>query len=104
MDNICYIVGIRQRVCQSGVPIYTDQTYTNVIESTKILLSQGYTLNIYKSSSNTIRLNFTNPTFNYSFSFDVDNGSTNLIDLPIEGGTMRLLIFASMTCCCLCNN
>ena len=99
MDNICFIVNIRSRICQSGVPLITDNTYTNLSNNTRIILSNGYVLTIYRVSNNRIRLSFVNETFNLSFFFDVENGSTNVFDLPIEGGTFRILVFAIMRCC-----
>lgn len=107
MDNICFIVSIRQRICQSGVPINIDNTYTNVSNNTSILLSNGYTLIISRASNNTIRLTFSNPSFDLRFFFDVDNNTTNFFDLPIDGGTFRIAIFATLRCCsnntCCCD-
>ena len=99
MDNICFIVSIRQRICQSGVPVYTDNTYTNISNSTQILLNNGYILTVYKISNDNLRLSFLNNSFNLSFSFDITDGSTCLCDLPIEGGTYKILVFASSRCC-----
>ena len=106
MDNICFIISTRQRICQSGVPINIDNTYTNVANNTAILLSNGYTLTVSRASNNLIRLTFSNPTFDLLFFFDVENGTTNIFDLPIDGGTFRIAIFAAMRCCdnTCCNN
>lgn len=99
MDNICFFVTIRQRICQSGIPITSNNTYTNISNNTQIILNNGYILTIYRISNNRLRLTFSNTGFNLSFYFDVENGSTNIFDLPIEGGTFRILIFAAMCCC-----
>lgn len=99
MDNICFIVSTRQRICQSGVPINIDNTYTNIANNTIILLSNGYTLTVSRACSNTIRLTFSNTSFDLFFFFDVENGTTNVFDLPIDGGTFRIAIFAAMRCC-----
>ena len=106
MDNVCFIISIRQRICQSGVPINIDKTFTNVENNTQIVLSGGYILTISRASNTKIRLSFLNTTFDLSFFFDVDNTSTNVFDLPIQGGTYRLQIFAVMRCCntCPCTN
>ena len=100
MDNVCFIITIRQRVCQSGVPVFTNNTYTNLPNNTQIILSNGYILTIYKISNSKIRLSFVNSSFNLSFSFDVDDGGTFAFDLPIEGGTYRIIVFALSNCCC----
>ena len=104
MDNICFIVSTRERICQSGVPLITENTYTNIANNSRIILNNGYILTIYRISNEKIRLSFSNESFNLSFYFDVDNGSTNLFDLPIEGGTYRIVIFATMRCCCSNSN
>ena len=104
MDNICFLVSIRQRICQSGVPINIDNTFTNLTNNTSIALSNGYTLTISRISNNQVRLTFRNDTFDLFFSFDVDNSTTNAFDLPIDGGTFRVAIFVAMRCCCSCLN
>lgn len=113
MDNICFIISIRQRICQSGVPINIDNTYTNITNNTSITLSNGYTVTVSRASNNTIRLTFANPSFDLLFFFDIDNSTTNVFDLPIDGGTFRIAIFAAMRCCdnvtccnssCCCNS
>ena len=102
MDNICFIVSIRQKVCQSGVPINIDRTFSNVSNNTTFDLLNGYTLTIYKISNCRIRLNFVNQTFGFNFSFDVNDSTTSAFDLPIDSGTFKILIFASMRCCNPC--
>lgn len=106
MDNICFLVSIRQRICQSGVPVNIDKTFTNVSNNTTFDLLNGYTLTISRISNSQIRLTFVNDILDLRFSFDVDDSTTNAFDLPIDGGSFRLLIFASMRCCstCPCGN
>ena len=104
MDNICFLINIRQRICQSGVPLNIDKTFTNISNNTKIELENGYILTVSRASNNTIRLAFSNPTFDLNFFFDVNDATTNAFDLPIDSGTFRLIIFASMRCCCSCPN
>ena len=99
MDNLCFIVAVRQRICQSGVPIITNNTFTNIENNSTIDLNNGYILTIYRVSNNRIRLTFVNNILNLSFFFDVINGSTNVFDIPLEGGTFRIAIFAAMRCC-----
>ena len=100
MDNICFILSIRQRICQSGVPLNTEKTYTNIPANTPIVLSNGYTLTLNKATNNSINLNFVNTLFNLNFSFTVNDSVAAVFDLPIEGGTYRLAIFVAMRCCC----
>lgn len=102
MDNICFLVCIRQRICQSGVPVNIDRTFTNVDNNTTFELLNGYTATIYKISNCRIRITFSNPTFGFNFSFDLQDSTTNAFDLPIDSGTFRILIFASMRCCNPC--
>lgn len=106
MDNICFLVSIRQRICQSGVPVNIDKTFTNVSNNTTFDLLNGYVLTISRISNSQIRLTFVNDILNLRFSFDVDDCKTSAFDLPIDGGTFRLLIFVSMHCCntCPCGN
>ena len=99
MDNICFLVSIRQRICQSGVPVNIDKTFTNIPQNSPITLSNGYTLTLCRASNCKVRLTFTNISFDLNFFFDVDDNSTNIFDLPIEGGTFRLAIFVAMRCC-----
>lgn len=102
MDNICFLLSIRTRICQSGVPVSSEKTYTNISSSTNILLDNGYTLNVQKSTNDTINLNFINTVLGFNFTFNISNNSTTVYDLPIDSGTYRLIIFVTMRCCNLC--
>jgi len=106
MDNICFLVNIRQRICQSGVPVNIDRSFTNVDNNTTFDLLNGYTVTISKISNSRIRITFINTTFDFNFSFDVIDCTTNAFDLPIDSGTFRILIFACTRCCnpCPCGN
>lgn len=102
MDNICFLVSIRQRICQSGVPINIDRTFTNLDNNSTITLLNGYTVTISRISNCQIRFTFVNDVFDFNFSFDVQDSTTNAFDLPIDSGTFRILIFASIRCCNTC--
>ena len=102
MDNVCFLVSIRQRICQSGVPVNVDRSFTNVANNTTFDLLNGYTVTISRISNCMIRLTFVNDTFNLRFSFDVNDSMTNAFDLPIDSGSFRILIFAAMRCCNIC--
>lgn len=103
MDNCCFLVSIRQRICQSGVPLNINRTYTNIPNNSTVDLLNGYRLTIYRISNNMIRLTFANTLFELNFSFDVNDATTNVFDLPIDSGTFRIAVFAAMRCCCFCN-
>ena len=51
MDNICFLVNIRQRVCQSGVPVNIDRSFSNVANNTTFDLLNGYTVTISRISN-----------------------------------------------------
>lgn len=99
MDNICFLLSIRTRICQSGVPLNTEKTYTNISSSTNIALENGYTLNVNRSTNDSINLVFTNSILGFNFNFNVNNNSTTLFDLPIDSGSYKILIFVAMRCC-----
>lgn len=101
-NNICFLVSIRQRICQSGVPINIDRSFTNVANNTTFELLNGYSVTIYRISNSRIRYTFANDTFGFNFSFDADDSVTTAFDLPIDSGTFRILIFACMRCCNPC--
>jgi len=85
MDNICFLVSIRQRICQSGVPVNIDRTFTNVSNNTTFDLLNGYTVTISRISNCRIRLTFVNDTFDFRFSFDVDDSTIlNFRNSPID--------------------
>ncbi len=102
MNNTCFLVSIRQRICQSGVPTNIDKTFVNVENNATFNLLNGYTVTIYRISNCQIRLTFTNATFDFNFSFDVNDSTTTAFDLPIDSGSFRILIFASIRCCNNC--
>lgn len=101
MDNVCYFLAIKFRVCQSGVPLSQEKVYTNVSTTTDIQLFYGYILNVARATNDTIDLIFKNNALNLNFTFTVSSGSTSVFDLPIDSGTFRIAILASARCCAL---
>jgi len=101
MDNVCYFVATRFKVCQSGVPLSQEKVYTNVSSTTDIQLFFGYILNVTRATNDSIDLVFTNTALNLNFTFTIANGGTAVFDLPIDSGTFRVAIFASARCCAL---
>ena len=97
--NTCYIVTIRQRVCQSGVPINRESTYTNLEDLQNITLLNGYSLSISQGSVNTVNLIFTNPAFNLNFYFNINDCSCTGFDLPIQSGSFRIVVCVATRCC-----
>lgn len=101
MDNVCYFLAVKFRVCQSGVPLTSEKVYTNVSTTTDIQLFYGYLLNVARATNDTIDLIFTNVALNLNFTFTIPNGSTAVFDLPIDSGTFKVAILASARCCAL---
>ena len=101
MDNVCYFVATKFKVCQSGVPLSQEKVYTNVSSTTNIQLYSGYVLNVGRATNDSVDLIFTNTSLNLNFTFTVQNGSSAVFDLPIDSGTFRVAIFVSARCCAL---
>ena len=101
MENVCYFLAIKFKVCQSGVPLVSQKVYTNVSTTTAIPIYNGYTLNVSGFPNDSINLTFNNTPLNLNFSFSVENGSTTIFDLPIDSGTLKVAILASSRCCAL---
>ncbi|MBR6688835.1 MAG: hypothetical protein IKL68_02335 [Clostridia bacterium] len=101
MDNVCYFLAVKFRVCQSGVPIVSEKVYTNLSSSTVIDLYYGYTINVARASNDSLAILINNQTLNFSLNFTINNGETILIDLPLDGGTLKVILYASARCCAL---
>lgn len=102
MNNICFVVSIRQSVCQSGIPRVNEKTFSNLPNNSIITLSSGYTLTLTSLANNSVRLTFINEAFNLNFFFDVECCSVNLFDIPIQSGSLRLAIRIACVCCNEC--
>lgn len=101
MDNVCYFLAIKFRVCQSGVPIVSEKVYTNLSSSTVIDLYYGYTINVTRASNDSLTVLINNTALNLSLNFTINNGETILIDLPLDSGTLKVILYASARCCAL---
>ena len=99
MENFCYFLAVRFKVCQSGVPIVSEKIYTNLSKDTIIDLYYGYTINLHSASNDSLTVLITNPTLNLNLTFTINNGETILIDLPLDSGTFKVQLFASSRCC-----
>ncbi len=101
MDNVCYFLAVKFRVCQSGVPLSSEKVYTNLSNTSVVELYYGYTLTVARTTNDEITINILNTTLNLNLTFTISNGGTILLDLPIDGGTFKLAIYAGARCCAL---
>ncbi len=101
MDNVCYFLAVKFKVCQSGVPITSEKVYTNLSNSTVIDLYYGYTINVKSASNDSLIILIQNTTLNLNLTFTINNGETILIDLPLDSGTLKVILYASARCCAL---
>ncbi len=101
MENVCYFLAVKFKVCQSGVPLVSEKVYTNLSNTTIIDLYYGYTINIQSASNDSLTILINNSTLNLNLTFTINNGETILIDLPLDSGTFKVQLFASSRCCAL---
>lgn len=99
MNNVCYFLAVKFKVCQSGVPLVSEKVYTNLSSSSVIELYYGYTINTTSATNDSITVLITNATLNLSLTFSINNGETILIDLPLDSGTLKVMLYASARCC-----
>lgn len=107
MNNCCFSILIRQRACQNGVPVTTDKVITNISEMESISLNFGYTVSLSTFGSSDILITFTNVAFGITLRFAISNPGVGVFDLPIDGGTFRVVIISQQTPCntsCPCSN
>ena len=106
MDETCFSLIVRDRVCQSGVPLISEKVFTNLPEET-ISLKNGYTLTVSNGPSDNILLQFINNAFGINVTYTIKNNSYGIFDLPIDNGTYRVGIFSKKRNCnipiCCCN-
>lgn len=98
MECTCFSLIIRDRICQSGVPVTSEQVYSTIPSDT-VTLQNGYTLVVSNGSSDTINLNFINVVFGINVAFTIDSGTSHVYDLPIDSGTYRVGIFMQKIAC-----
>lgn len=99
MDNICFSIIVRDRTCQSGVPVTSEKVYTNVAQDEIITLQNGYTLTVSNAQADKIKLVFNNDALNVNVTFYILNGSYGIFDLPIDSGTYRVGVYSIKNCC-----
>ena len=99
MDNCCLAILIRQRACQNGVPVVTEQVFSNISENESISLNFGYTVSLSFYGTNNILISFNNTSLDVSLKFAISNPGIGVFDLPIDGGTFRVVIATQSMCC-----
>lgn len=99
MNNRCFAVLIRQRACQNGVPVTTDKTINNINEAENINLNFGYVLSLSTFGADDILVTFTNISLNLTLRFSISSPGIGIFDLPIDGGTFRVVIVIQEICC-----
>lgn len=92
MENFCYDLAIRQRKCQNGIAVTTDNVYTNIEDNAQILLSYGYTLTVISKNSNSVTIQLENIGLLEPVKFNIINDTYNTFDLPLYNGTYVVLI------------
>jgi len=99
MNCSCFSVLIRQRACQNGVPITNDKIISNINEAENISLFFGYTVTLSTFGADDILTTFTNVSLNLTLRFSISNPGVGVFDLPIDGGTFRVVIISQEVCC-----
>lgn len=99
MSNSCFAILIRERACQNGVPLTTDRVFSSINEAENISLSFGYSLTLTTFGADDILVTFTNLALNISLRFSISNPGVGVFDLPIDGGTFRVVIISQEVCC-----
>lgn len=107
-DCCCYTLAIRQISCQNSISRCIDNVYTNISIGSKIPLEFGYNVTCIKVSCSSVTIQITNPNFIPKLIFNIPNNSFKIFDLPLQSGTLIVIIGARQTCCPLscanCNN
>lgn len=98
MECTCFSLIIRDRICQSGVPVTSEQVYSTIPSDT-VILQNGYTLIISNGSSDNILLNFINISLDIDVTFSIQSGTSQVYDLPIDSGTYRVGVFMQKSTC-----
>lgn len=101
MNSLCYDIAIRQRKCQNGISVTTDNVYTNIEDNSQIILSYGYVLNILSKNTNSVTISLYNFHLLDTVKFNIPNDTYKTFDLPLYNGTFVILIgVIKNTCKC----
>jgi len=99
MNNCCYSLAIRQNRCQNGIPITSDNIYTNIEDNSIIELSYGYSLRVISRHETYVVIELSNPSLLPPVFFHIPNDDFKEFDLPLLNGTFILLIGAQRIAC-----
>ncbi|MEG1009436.1 MAG: hypothetical protein RSE41_08905 [Clostridia bacterium] len=99
MNNVCYTIVIKQETCQNGISKVINNTYTNVVVNTEILLNFGYNLKCINNTSTQCIVQILNDIYIPSLTFSIYNESYKIFDLPCECGSYRVYIGVTLGSC-----
>lgn len=92
MEIFCYDVAIRQKKCQNGISVTTDNVFTNVNDNAQITLAYGYVLTIISKNRNSVTVEISNFALLEPVKFNIPNDTFKTFDLPVYNGTLILLL------------
>lgn len=99
MCKACFNISVRERACQSGVPLDISKSYSNQNIGDVFPLNFGYSLAITNIVNTTVILTLSNTTLNILFNFQVSNNNSVVLDLPFENISYRVFIGVIATNC-----
>lgn len=100
MDDTCYVLVIKEKTCQSGVPLTNERIFTNISDIDDITLSNGYILNVKQGTNNSLIITFLNNAFNINLEFKMVDSTPAVFDLPIQNGTYKVGVYLRVRSCC----
>lgn len=92
MDRMCYTLTVRQRRCINGIATSVDNVYTNVATNSVIPLGFGYSITFISNNTNSATIRITNEAQIPGLTFNIQNGSYKIFDLPTSAGNLRVLV------------
>ena len=102
MNNNCYSVYIKQNFCQGGIQQTVENTYSNIPENTSVDLKQGYVITFLNYTSTTLSVAFKNEIFIPDITFEIQNQTTKIFNLPCFCGTYEISICVEKISCLTC--
>ncbi len=99
MNELCVNLAIRQRKCQNGISLTSDNVYTNIEDNASLILSYGYILNVVSKNASGITISLSNDNLLNTIKFNIPYDTYKTFDLPLYNGTFILLIGAVKNMC-----
>lgn len=99
MNDLCVDLAIRQRKCQNGISLNTDNIYTNIEDNANLILSYGYILNVVSKNTNGVTISLFNDNLLSTIKFNIPYDTYKTFDLPLYNGTFILLVGAVKNMC-----